>query len=497
MRRAAPALLLLALAGCGAAEAPPPHVLLVTVDTLRADHVHAYGFPGATTPGLDALAARGVLFETAVAAASFTAPSHASILSSRYPRGHSIAHGNGTTRLEGVPVLPERFRDAGYDTAAFVSNFVLRARIGLDRGFGLYDDRLDREERNRPAYLERTARGTTLAASAWLADREDDRPFFLWVHYQDPHGPYAPPEPAPAPPPALPVPDAVLPLLDVDRGVDGVPAYQALAGLSRAAEYAARYAAEVAYADHWIGELVASAERARRGRGLVIALVADHGESLGEEGYYFQHGHACTPELALVPFVLVAPGLAPQRRREPVSHVDVLPTLLELAGLAPEEGARGIALGPFLRDGRALPERWLYCDTPKESAAYRGDGFVRVRGQVELWSAWAGGRAELEGEPPASLLVLEGFRRDAPGGWAPAGVGEADAARIRDYLREHVEPAPAPPFAGDEAERLRALGYALPEEPAGGDEAGDAPAPRPSPERTRTTAPGPARSQSE
>ena len=172
------ALFLAAAAGCG----PPPdapNVLLVTIDTLRPDHLGAYGFPGESSPNLDALAARGVVFERAIAASARTAPSHASLFTSRWVRDHSIGYHNGSTRLGDEVTLAALLSEAGYDTAAFVGNSMLRRRVGLDRGFAVYDDTLPDAERNRPVF-ERVAAKTTPRALEWLA-RPRRRPFFLWV----------------------------------------------------------------------------------------------------------------------------------------------------------------------------------------------------------------------------------------------------------------------------------------------------------------------------
>jgi len=143
-----------------------PNILLITVDTLRADYVHEYGFASENTPNIDALAARGVVFENAIAAATLTAPAHASIMTSRYARQHSVGTLNGETRLEGLATLAEQFQRAGHDTAAFVSNVVLRRRAGLDRGFDVYDDELESGERNRRAVAERAAEDTVGRAVA-------------------------------------------------------------------------------------------------------------------------------------------------------------------------------------------------------------------------------------------------------------------------------------------------------------------------------------------
>ena len=175
------------LAACSVEKSSRPDILLITIDTLRADWIHAYGFEGETTPRIDALAERGVLFEKAIAAASLTAPAHASIMTSRYAREHSIGTLNGETRLVGGETLAERFQSEGYETAAFVSNVVLRRRSGLDRGFQTYDDELVDSEINRAAYFERVAALTAERAMNWLASREPGQPVFVWLHLQDPH----------------------------------------------------------------------------------------------------------------------------------------------------------------------------------------------------------------------------------------------------------------------------------------------------------------------
>lgn len=183
----------LALAtGCARKPEPPappparPTLLLVTLDTTRADAL-APEADAAATPGFAALAARGVRFTQAYATAPSTLPSHTSMLTGLAPAGHGI-HENGRRLPDGIPVVTERLRGLGYNTAAFVSGYPLERQFGLARGFELYDDELG------PGKVERSARETTDRALAWLA-AADSRPRFLWVHYYDPHEPYAPPEP--------------------------------------------------------------------------------------------------------------------------------------------------------------------------------------------------------------------------------------------------------------------------------------------------------------
>jgi arylsulfatase A-like enzyme len=330
---------LTALVPAGCTPTPrPPNVLLVTVDTLRPDHLGAYGFPGESSPHVDALAGRSVVFERAIAASSRTAPSHASLFTSRWIRDHSIGYRNGSTRLGDEPTLAMLLSEAGYDTAAFVGNTMLRRRVGLDRGFRIYDDALPDGEPNRPVF-ERIAEKTTPLATEWL-NRSRSRPFFLWVQYNDPHGPYTPPAGYAEPFAAEGSPsEEPLPALDVQRGLHGIPAYQVFGEERRPGQYRARYAGEIRYFDAWLGRLLEAAEGTGGGREMIVVITADHGESQGEDGFYFSHGYATTPNLVHVPLLLHAPDLPAGRVRTLVHHVDVLPTLLELLGL-PRCGCR-------------------------------------------------------------------------------------------------------------------------------------------------------------
>ena len=440
-----------ALLGLQACSSEPVRrsVLLITVDTLRADYVHAYGFSLESTPRIDALASEGVLFENAIAAATVTVPAHASIMTSRYAREHSVGTLNGQTKLEGGVTLAEHLHDAGWQTAAFVSNVVLRRRSGLDRGFDVYDDELDAGEVNRRDHFERIAEHSVRRALEWLSAR-DERPFFLWVHLQDPHGPYTPPVPYLGRLGEVNLrAKQALPVLDVSMGRAGIPDYQHIEGLERPGEYAGRYAEEILYADHWIGELVFAAERASARFGLVIALTADHGESMGEWGWFFQHGHATTPDLAWVPFILKAPGLASARVHELVSHVDVAPTLLELAGAPILSEARGLSLVPYLARGAPLPERVVFCDTEGEVGAYAANGYLRAVGPA------ASSRPGRTDEP----LHFEAMHRTDRGEWRPSPVIETEQQLLTRYVASPAPLSAAGPMAPEHIEQLRALGY--------------------------------------
>jgi len=232
---------------------------------------------------------------------------------------------------------------------------------------------------------------------------------------------------------------------------NGIPRYQALADARTVADYRRRYAAEVAYADRAAGRL---AEAALARGDAAIVLTSDHGESLGEGGYFFQHVHATTPELARVPLVVVAPGIEPGRRADLVHHVDIAPTLLELAGLEPLPGSNGLALGPFLRGGRPLPQRTVYCDTRGEAGAYRVDAYVRLVAPPAVGLDDALRRADAG---DANALAAIGLRQGRDGAWGPGADPELVAA-LRDYVASAVPVVPANP-SEQTRERLRALGY--------------------------------------
>jgi len=286
---------------------PGLSVLLVSIDTLRADALGCYGRADAGTPTIDRLAAAGVRFETARAHAVVTLPSHASLLSGRLPTAHGVRDNAGFRFPSDVPTLATILRDRGYRTGAFVSAFVLDSRFGLDRGFEAYDDRLGGAEAGGSfAVAERAGARTVAAAKLWIDSMATER-WFAFVHLYEPHFPYAPPRPF------------------ADRFA-GAP-----------------YQGEVAAADAALAPLLGPILEGRKGRVLVV-LTSDHGESLGEHGEA-THGLFAYESTLRVPLVLFAPGiLAPAVARAPARHVDVLPTVLDALGLAPPPGVAGRSL---------------------------------------------------------------------------------------------------------------------------------------------------------
>ena len=338
--RALPALFA-AAAGLACVPAAPPssdparHLLLVSVDTLRADRLGAYGYTAASTPHVDALAAESLRFDAAYAHSSMTLPSVTSLLTGRLPAEHGIYANRGT--LKGTQTtIAEHLKPAGFVAGAFIGNYALRPTRFLWQGFDRYTNTYREAEQVRK-HPENDAKSLTDEAIDWLDARRPEDRFLLWVHYQEPHGPYTPAEFAP---PAEAGP--TLPQSESESGQGAIPAYQWL-GHGRLAEYEARYDGEIAEVDRQLGRLLAAfRERELLGETAVV-FTADHGEAFGEEELYCAHGEGLSDALLRVPLLLRAPGVEPGVRGDRVRQIDVLPTLLALLGLqVPELPGRSL-----------------------------------------------------------------------------------------------------------------------------------------------------------
>lgn len=358
-------------AACSGPEAgPAPRVILITCDTLRADHVGVYGYPRETTPNLDAFAREGIVFEEAYATSSATNPSMVSLFTGRMPDELGATERNLRYLPAEASTLAEILSHAGIPTAAVVSNWVLRANserpeAGVSQGFAHFDDDM-KDPEPRDGKFERRAPGTTNAAIHWLEQRPGDR-FFLWVHYQDPHGPYTPPERL--------VRDfqrsyrtkRLLRLNSINSGLKGIPKYQQLWKRRDAGFYSDRYDAEIRYFDEELGRLLGWLRDEGLYEDSLILFTADHGEALGEHDHWFSHGHALHRELVRVPFIIRYPEGAVRptvprdadgyrRAAVPVAHLDVWATVLEAFGL-PEVPSRGTSLFTVdLPPTRMLPQ---------------------------------------------------------------------------------------------------------------------------------------------
>jgi choline-sulfatase len=380
-------------------QLPPASVLLVTIDTLRGDRLDA-----ARMPRLHALGREGLVFEEALASVPLTLPSHCTILSGLEPVHHGVRDNGGGGFPADLPSLPTLLKARGYATGAFVGAYVLDRRFGLARGFDHYDDRIERRpEGSSTLESERRAEAVVTAASEWLA--RQPVPFLAWAHLYDPHAPYEPPTP-------------------------------------HRERHPHPYDGEVSYTDEWVGRLV-DAARARAGADLLMVVVGDHGEGLGEHGER-THGLFVYQSTLRVPLVLAGPGVPRgERRPGPGRTVDVLPTVLARLGLPAPAALDGVDLvaGPGVRAAYA---ETLYPETFGWAGlrSYRDRSLKLIdapRPELYDLSADPGETQDLATARPAEVGRLRQAVEATRG-------GERQAA-----------PGPTDPQV---AERLRALGYA-------------------------------------
>jgi arylsulfatase A-like enzyme/Flp pilus assembly protein TadD len=298
-----PALALAALAGC--ASDRRLNLVLVSVDTLRADHLSCYGSGELSTPGFDRVAREGILFENATSVAPTTLPAHASLLTGASPLTHWVHDNVGFRLRQDIPTLASTLKARGYRTGGFVGSFVLDDRFGLGRGFDVYSDEMPETDRGP---RERRGEKVLEEALAWIGPG-DAEPFFAFLHLFDPHRPYDPPAPF----------------------APGVNDLDAL------------YRGEVSYVDSLLQRLLASLDQRGLSESTLLVVTADHGESLGEHGED-THGFFLYQSTLHVPLLMRAPGIRPgQRVGALVRTIDIAPTVLELLGVEPPRGVEGVS----------------------------------------------------------------------------------------------------------------------------------------------------------
>ena len=350
----------------GLAAAPDsPNVLLISIDTLRADHLSCYGYERPTSPAIDRIASEGVLFERLTAVSSWTLPTHMSLMTAVDPLVHGVLKDDRILAL-GVPTLSQRFLEAGYSTAGVVGGPYLNALYGFSRGFELYDDYSVGDSLYGASHDVETSAATLERAAQWLerwATAEPKRPFFLFVHFWDVHHDYQPPPPYDT----LFQPASIAP-------EDGP---------ERRARQIALYDGEIRYVDDHVGRLLEQVEAAGRRDDTIVAITADHGEELWQRG---QRGHRSNlfDEVIHIPLIVRFPGRLPAGRRvtELVRQIDIAPTLLDLAGLDPasvggEDSSLPYAARSFAELAKGEPEG----PTPGLAAfADLHDGLVRAVG---------------------------------------------------------------------------------------------------------------------
>jgi arylsulfatase A-like enzyme/Flp pilus assembly protein TadD len=408
--------------GCSRGEAGKPNLLLVTVDTVRADHLGCYGDREAVTPALDRLAAEGIRFTAASSSVPLTLPSHATLLSGLLPPHHGLRNNGAGALPAGTATLATLLSGAGYRTGGFVGAFVLDRRFGLGQGFEVYDDEIPRDPKAGVSLeAERPGREVVDRALAWLKNgdkQRDDRPFFLWVHLYDAHAPYVPP-----------------------------PAW--------AARHPGRpYDGEISEVDEQVGRLLAELDRRGLAGRTVVAVAADHGESLGEHGE-LTHGLLLYEPTLHVPLILRAPDkLTPRVVRSPVSLADLAPTLAGLLGRAfNAKGVRprdGRDLSADLLDGREPPAGEVYAESRYPAIFGWSPLSALRRRDLKYISAPAPELYDLGKDPKETANLLA---RNGEGG--PA---RGFAARLAEIEKGAVA-SPQPATDAETRARLASLGY--------------------------------------
>jgi len=414
------------LQGCKKTKEPPmaalrPNVVVITVDTLRADRLGCYGFEAARTPHIDRLSAEGVRVEHAIAATPITLPSHSTIFTGLYPPAHGVRD-NGRYRLpDEVETLAERFKSAGYRTQAFVSAMVLHRRYNLSQGFDGYDDQLRRE--GEPAMFmiqERSGERTMDRVLKWLetalAPPKDRAPFFLWVHLFDPHQPYAPP-----------AEDAkVSPTL---------------------------YDGEIASADRQVGRLIEELRKRGVLDDTVVTFTSDHGESLGEHGEA-THALFIYESTIRVPLIFRYPPKLPARKtyEGSVRSVDLMPTVLGLASLPPND-TQGVDLSDALAGTVEPPSLAPYSESLHGQLEFAMAPLFGIRSKE--WTYIRAPRAELYNraqDPAETKNLLEAHENEA------AKLDEL-VTKVREDSKRFGLVADANPLDAETVEMLEALGY--------------------------------------
>jgi arylsulfatase A-like enzyme/Tfp pilus assembly protein PilF len=412
------------------------NLLVITLDTTRADRIGIYGYKPGQTPNIDAIAQKGVRFENTYTPAPLTLPAHCSIFTGDIPLAHGVRN-NGRYRLPGqIDTLAEILQRRGYLTAAFVSSFTLESRFGLDQGFTIYNDNFPLKKGQVKTYSsERPAELVFADFSAWFENfyqQDKNKKFFAWVHFFDPHMPYAPPEPF------------------------------------KSKFQQNPYDGEIAYMDVYIGKIITLLEEKQLLANTLVVIVGDHGEAFGEHGE-FGHMMFCYEENLKVPLVFCAPGRLPENKTiaDRVNLVDVMPTILEFLSVPFPAGAdagrgnnpatvpsvRGISLLPLIK-GTSVKERTFYIESVFAAEAL---GCAPVKGLIK-------GEYKFIDLPQPELYQLAAdpgekenlyFKQNA----TAKQLKQSLAQVMKQYEMSPGAVQPGRKLSGEEERKLKSLGY--------------------------------------
>jgi len=401
-----------------------PNILLITVDTTRADHLPLYGYHSVRTPNLDSLAKHGILFQECATAAPLTLPSHCSIMTGLYPTYHGVRiNGNTALSMEHL-TMAEAFAAKGYETGAFVGAFVLDGRWGLNQGFKHYDDQFDLKKFKKLdlGLVQRPGNQVVDAALGWL-DTQKGKPFFAWIHLYDPHSPYAPPEP-----------------FKSEYGARGIT------GL---------YDGEIAFMDEQIGRCLSWLDQSNLRKHTIVAVMGDHGEGLGDHGE-MTHGYFIYDYAVHVPFILSVPEKSAEGIIIPsqVRTIDLYPTLLQAANISIPKQTQGSSLWPLIQKrGKGGERLFAYSESMAPSIQYGWSPLLSLRTtKYQFIDAPRKELYDLEEDPGETIDVHQ----------KQAKIAEEYEKTLKNVVAETSKGAPEAKSANldsETVERLAALGY--------------------------------------
>jgi arylsulfatase A-like enzyme/Flp pilus assembly protein TadD len=395
----------------GSAKEPELNVLLITIDTLRADRVSCYGSQHVQTPNMDRLAKKGVVFTKAFSHNPTTLPAHTNILLGLTPLYHGVRENTNFVARDEFLTLAEYLKDRGYSTGAFIGGFPLHSRFGLAQGFDVYDEEYEKEKFVKFSAGERQAGEVIDKALKWL-DHQDSM-WFCWIHCYDPHDPYEPPEPF----------------------------------KTRFAQ--SLYDGEVAYVDQELGRLLDYMEKKDLFEKTLIIFTGDHGESLGQHGE-MTHGYLANNTTIWVPLILSYPGLKPYRVEQYISHIDIFPTVCDILRIKTPDFCQGISLVPGTR-GKKMPKRTIYFES---LYPYYSRGWAPMKGFIH------DGRKYVQSPIPELYDLGKDF--DEAHNLAKGQRLDAYRKRLNEIIEQFSHPENEKAWHRTDRkslERLRSLGY--------------------------------------
>ncbi len=396
-----------------------PVVILISIDTLRADYLKLYDPKGNSTPNLEQFSRECIIFRNAISQVPYTLPSHATMLTGMYPAAHRVRDNVRDTLPSAIPTLAETFKKNGYQTAGFAGSMVLSQQTGIARGFDYYDDFFSRGDVHAEDLggIERKAEDVAQSFEYWLQHRNSQAPFFAFVHFYDPHSPYTPP-----------------------------------VGYSASSTIENLYSGEIKYVDFAIGKLFATLKKNNIWNNAAILITSDHGEMLNEHGE-LGHGFFLYHPALAVPLLLHGPGLtAGTSVADLVEIADIAPTLLDVAGIQPPAQMQGESLIALSKEGRKKKNRAAYAESYFASLQFGISPLKMVQdGNLKYIEAPYPEFYDLSSDPQENGNLAESRKSEIQK--FRTRLLQFEKANARDYTKEQRK------VSAEEAEQFAAIGY--------------------------------------